>query len=323
MKRFLQVLLLSLAIETSGYGANAPVVKVSLKCEYEAASTQQVKLADIADVYAPAKVSEKVRSVVICTAPIPGRFRTLESSYIRNKVAATCGETPVKMTGAERVKITGKCVKVSSEEIADEAKNFVLDQLPKDNRTYDITIQRPPRELILSDGEDLVLRPRILTSTVRPGPCTVAVDAVVNGRTAATTSATLDIRAVADVLVTTSSISQGEAITLSNTTWDQRDVTRSPGAITMGEGGEIKEWVANRTLSAGSMITTSDVKLIPVVKNGDKVTITVKCGNVTLRTTGQSKQDGRIGDSIQVKSEISQQDIRARITAPGTVEIDR
>ena len=323
MKRIIYILLLSMIIEAPSIAAVAPVAKISLRSECEVASAQQVKVEDIADISAPAKLAEKLGEMVICTAPIPGGSRTLESSYIRSKVAAICGETPVKMAGADRVKLTGRCIRVSSDEIADEARNFVLSQLPRDNCTYEVTIQRAPRELTLSEGEGIVLRPKILTNSVRPGPCTVAIDAVVNGRTAATTSATLDIRAVADVLVATAPIAQGEAITSANTTWDQRDVTRSPGAISMSEGGEVKDWIARRTISAGSLITSSDVKLTPVVRSGDKVTLTVKCGNVTLRTTAQSKQDGRVGDSIQVKSEMSQQEVRARITGPGTVEIVR
>ncbi len=323
MKRWIVIALVItgvLIVEATGYCTTATV---TLKQQCEVQCTKPVRIKDIASVEAPEDLAKKTGHIVGGSGPPPGSTRTINSRYIRMKVASACKSTDFAFEGPDKVSVTGKCVRVSSQELADAARDFLLTQLPNGNRTYEIAVRRMPRELVLRDYGAVEIRPRIRRSSVRTGPNTVIVDAVVDGQVVATTSASLQVNAVADVLVATGSIRQGESITDRNTTWALRDITKLPTAIIMGPGGELDDWVARRTLRAGRTISSSDVELPPAIRRGDTVTLTVRCGRVTLRTTAEAKQQGRVGDNVRVRSSASKQDVSARIIAPGRVEINR
>jgi len=303
--------------------AHSAAVTVTLRQSCEVRSSQSVTLQDIAKINAPKELAQKIGEIVVGAAPMPGEQRTVDTEYVRAKLSAVNPGCAVKIVGPEKITLTGKCVRVGVDELEGEVKAFIDNQLPHDNRTYDVVIGRSPREIILPGDSKYEIKPRTFGSAIRPGANTIAIDAVVDGRTVATRSCTVEIKAVADVLVATAMISQGEAISSKNTTWEQRDVTRMCNAIFMQQGGELGDWVARRTIISGAVLTSSDLTTPAAVKSGESVTLLVKCGSVVLSTTAEAKQDGRIGDSIKVHSSVSEEDVRARVTGPGAVEINR
>lgn len=296
--------------------------KVTLKAESEVDAGQMVTIADVATIAAPASLAQQVASLSISGAPLPGTQRTISASYIKLKLRSAKLDDKVILGGADKVSIKAQGLTVSSEELVDEARNYILGQLPSDNRTYDVTVSRTPRAITTTPGEYQV-KTRLMSSSIRLGNNTVAIDLVVDGKSVATTSASLDVKATADVLVTKETLSSGSAISLQNVSWEQRDITRTPDAITMPEGGQVPAWVAKRTLNSGTIVTSKDIALPPAVNMGDTVTLIVRCGKVTLRATAQCRDNGGIGDAVRVRSSASSEDVRALVVQPGTVEIVR
>lgn len=296
---------------------------VTLRAESEVPAARAITVADVATVQADDRLAERIDAVVVSSSLLPGAKRTIDASYVKLKLSAAGVDKGVEVVGPAKFAVLGQSVTLSAEDLAAKARDYVLGMLTDASRTYDVVVDRAPRNLVLPGGSEVEVRPRLLSRSVRFGSNTVALDAVVDGRVAATTTASLSVSAVADVLVAKAAIPQGEPLTADNTGWEQRDVTRMPDAIVMTAGGEMRERVARRSLSAGTPITNNDVTLPPTVRQGDTVTVVVVCGSVKLRTTAQSKQDGRTGDTVKVRPSISDQDVRARITGPGTVEIDR
>ena len=323
MKRWIVIALVITSVLMIEAAARCATATVTLKEQCEVRCTKPIRIKDIASVEAPEDLANKIREIVVGSGPPPGSTRTINSRYIRMKVASACKSTDFALEGPGKVSVTGKCIRISSQDLADAARDFLATQLPNANCTYEIVVQRMPRELVVRDYGAVEVRPRIRRSSVRTGPNTVVLDAVVDGQVVATTSASLQVNAVADVLVAAAAIRQGEPVSDRNTTWEQRDITKLPTAIIMGPSGALDDWVARRTLRVGRTIRSSDVELPPAIRRGDTVTLTVRCGKVTLRTTGEAKQQGRVGDSVRVRSSISKQDVRARIVASGQVEINR
>jgi flagella basal body P-ring formation protein FlgA len=319
MKRSILILLVVVAVllaKTFAHGA--VVAKVILHPKSEVRSAQPITLGEIASVEAPQALAKKISGTVICTGPIPGNERIVDAEYVKAKLNALDLGCTIKVTGASAV-LTGKCLRISSKQLEDEALNFVAAQAPSAEITYGATIQRSPREIVLPGGSNVEIQAKILSGSVKPGPNTIALEVITDGRVAATTSATVVVRAVADVLVATGAIPQGTAINDQNTKWDKRDLAGFSDPITKGQ--EDKNWVARRSIRAGSIINSSDVTLPPAVRAGDSVTLTVKCGGVSLTTTAEARQSGRIGESIRVRAGVSSEDVRARITSASAVEI--
>ena len=323
MKRSIVILVVITGVLIARATAHPAPVRVTFRAETQVQTAERFKVKDIASIEAPDELARKLGDIVAGGRLTPGSRRTIDTRCIKLKLNAAAAGKEIVVEGPSRITVVGKCVKISSQQLADEATKFVLSQLPQDSRTYEVVVRRLPRELVLPDHDNVEIKPRMLSRSVRPGPGTVAIDALFNGRRIATTSAGLQINAVADVLVATATIHQGETLSAQNTAWEQRDVTGIAEAIVMGPGGEMQDWVARRTLSAGRAITPTDVALPPTIRRGETVTLMVRCGKVTLRTTAEAKQDGRTGETVPVRSSVSRNDVRARIVAPGLVEINR
>lgn len=293
-------------------------LKVRLRSPVDISTTQAVTVGDIATLTGPADAARTASRVLVAPRPVPGQTRRIERSYVVTKLASV-GLKNAAVSGAPAVLVTGKCVSLSPEDMCDQAKAYLLSVLPSEGRTYELSVQRMPRALVLPEGE-VEVRPRLL-SAPRLGVNAVAIDAVMDGKTAATTSAVLDVKAVAEVLVATQNIRQGAEVNESNATWGSRDITKTPNVIARSGCETPQTLVARRTIGAGSIITTSDVEPPFSIRRGDKVSVIARCGRVTLRTTGEARQDGRAGDTIHVTTAVSQGEVRGRITGEGSVEV--
>ncbi|MCE5323112.1 flagellar basal body P-ring formation chaperone FlgA [bacterium] len=303
--------------------ADSAVAKVILQPESQVQPARSVKIGDIARIEAPQKLAKRIGEIVVATGPLPGKSKSIDAKYIKLRLKSANLKSEVDLVGPDTVDIVGKCVRISSEDLAEQAKAYVMERLCTDDITYDVIVERAPRQIVIAQAENVEVRPRLMSSSLRPGANTVVLEIMSNGKTAATTSVALTVKAVAEVLIATKLISQGEALMPSNTSWEKRDITTVRDAVIRDGDHESKEWIARRTIQLGCVITSQSIELPPDVKRGDTVNLTVKCGNVMLHTTAQVKEDGRKGDTIRVMSAVSQGEVRAQVVEPGLVEIVR
>lgn len=76
-----------------------------------------------------------------------------------------------------------------------------------------------------------------------------------------------------------------------------------------------------RAVAPGEVMTTAVVAVPDVVRSGDEVRVVVRMGPVEASGTGRASGSGRVGDVIRVGRPGTRTLQRARIVAPGTVEI--
>ncbi|MCE5314851.1 MAG: flagellar basal body P-ring formation chaperone FlgA [Armatimonadota bacterium] len=297
---------------------------VTLRPQAEVAPAQYVTLGEIADIEAPQDTIARISNITVGTGPLPGRSNTISADYVRVKLrAAGLNDASVQINGAVKVQIVGRCVTLTPEDLAEEAKSFLTGCMSLGDANYNIVVDRYPKKIVLPQGSDVTISPKLMSVSAQPGVNTVGLDILLNGSIAATTSAVLSVKAVLDVMVATTTISQGEPLTEANTTWEKHEITNQRDIITRNEYAQHKDWIARRSIPTGVMITTASVAIEPTIHRGDAVSIVVKCGNVTLQTTGEAKQDGKKGDMIRVLSAISQSNIDAKVIEAGLVEMSR
>lgn len=317
MKLFVSTILFAL-IASCGLTSQNARVKVLVKPESAVMPMRSVKLADVAEIRGPADLAHKLGDVALALGPMPGQARNIDLSSLKAKLKAAGLDKVADITGPAKLTIIGRATKFEATELIDHAKSYLLTLLPVGSRTYEIEVQREPRELVVV-GDEASIRPRLLGTAPHLGTNTVALDAVVNNKVVATASIALVVKAVANVLVASSAIRQGEMISEANTTWQMRDITKLQNVIEAPNN--VTGRIARRSIATGTAITTADVADPPVVLNGETVTLTVICGTVTIRTTAEAKQDGKVGDLIRVKPLPSDQEVRARVIGSGAVEM--
>ncbi len=76
-----------------------------------------------------------------------------------------------------------------------------------------------------------------------------------------------------------------------------------------------------RAVAPGEVMTTAVVAVPDVVRSGDDVRVVVRMGPVEATGLGRASGSGRVGDVIRVGRPGTRTLQRARIVAPGTVEI--
>ena len=76
-----------------------------------------------------------------------------------------------------------------------------------------------------------------------------------------------------------------------------------------------------RPVAAGQVLTRLDVESQPAVTRGDWVALSVRSGSIEMESRVEALQNGRVGQTVNVKTSKSSAPILARVVAPGQVEI--
>jgi flagellar basal body P-ring formation protein FlgA len=79
---------------------------------------------------------------------------------------------------------------------------------------------------------------------------------------------------------------------------------------------------ARRNIAAGEPLTPAVLRVPPLVRSGDDVTVTVRIGVVEVVGTGTASGSGQVGETIRVRQPHSSRLLSGRITGPGAVEIE-
>jgi flagella basal body P-ring formation protein FlgA len=73
---------------------------------------------------------------------------------------------------------------------------------------------------------------------------------------------------------------------------------------------------AARDLKAGTVLTSRLVDPVPLVHNGDYVTVTLNKGSLQIRTVDRAMEAGAFGQTIKVKNEQTQDVFEVTLTGP-------
>ncbi|MEX6503093.1 flagellar basal body P-ring formation chaperone FlgA [Pseudomonas zhanjiangensis] len=77
-----------------------------------------------------------------------------------------------------------------------------------------------------------------------------------------------------------------------------------------------------RPLQPDQIVAPSFIEQAEVIRRGDQVVISARSASINVRMQGEALSDGALGKQIRVRNLRSQRVIRARVTAPGQVEVD-
>ncbi len=79
----------------------------------------------------------------------------------------------------------------------------------------------------------------------------------------------------------------------------------------------------SRSLSAGTHLTQSMVRLPRVVSRGDKITMIVSIGSLEVRSSGKALQDGIVGQRIALQNVKSRRRVEGWVQTDGSVRVSR
>jgi flagella basal body P-ring formation protein FlgA len=152
------------------------------------------------------------------------------------------------------------------------------------------------------------------------GYVSIPVEIVSQGKTEARATVAVRIRTFGTVVVTHRLLQQHEALSTENTSLATMETTSVPDdRIVDLRGIEGKQ--SARMIAADAIVTTSMIENIPLIRQGDHLVIMVGMLNAVVKVEGTAKQDGCMGDVIEVQRSGSHERLQGRIVSAHAVEL--
>lgn len=123
-----------------------------------------------------------------------------------------------------------------------------------------------------------------------------------------------------EVAVLTRSLPRGEAITAADLSLERRPRDAVPADV-QGAPSLVVGQVAQRPLSAGSVLRSGDVAPPDLVARGESVAIVFETPGVSLSLRGVANESGRLGASVSVTNAASKKVLQAVVVGPGRVSV--
>lgn len=130
------------------------------------------------------------------------------------------------------------------------------------------------------------------------------------------------VRREQTVLVLSRGIAAGETLSAADIGTAQRDAARIAGAVLADPAAAVGR-VARRTLSAGSLLSASDLVAQRLVRRGDSVALVSRRGSVEVRVVGKALGDAGENERLSVENLASRKVVQGTVAANGDVLVTR
>lgn len=141
----------------------------------------------------------------------------------------------------------------------------------------------------------------------------------VDGRDVARSRINAQVDLNVEALVAARALPKGHVIDENDVSLSMIPFNQAKGALT-DPGPAIGNTTKNN-LATGDPIKDRNLTRSLMVRRGEMVTIIAQTGGLKITAAGQAKQDGALGDTINVTNLDSKKSIAARIIGPNTVEV--
>ncbi len=130
---------------------------------------------------------------------------------------------------------------------------------------------------------------------------------------------TAEITQIQSVVVARQPIERGSIVRSSDLELQEREGNLPRGTI--GDLHSVLGKVAERSLRAGEVVQSNQLRAAWQVRRGETVNVFVRTGGVVVRTRAIAKADGAMDDLIEVETLENKKKLSARVAGPGEVII--
>ncbi len=280
----------------------------------------QIRLGDLGVLRGDPTLAARAREVIVGQAPLPGRERVVELSYIHIRMRQSrLNPEHFDFLAPDRIVVRRAGRTVSPEEqirAAEAAVRRVCN--PRDGEKVIVEPLSTPLPLTVPEGELQLIADPGEGNAHAASVVAVRLRALVDGTLAATASVTVRVRRLSPVWVATRALSYGTLLAEGDARVEQRDVAGI--AQPLAPNAEIVGLRVRRMLSAGSVLTASCVEATPDVHRGDTITVSLRAGAIRVRVPAKALEEGAAGGEIRVVNLTGGREYRVRVTGPGTAE---
>lgn len=224
----------------------------------------------------------------------------------------------VRLTGAEQCHLVFAGTEVTPENLREQVSRHLQKLVPQaypgaPDSWFELDL---PAVNLAAAGSWSVESER--TESLTPGRNLVRVTMVDHDRKESVT-ATVTLHRFGEVGRMRSDIKRDSALEEAMFAWEWRDLAELDRGIAV-DRNSIQGFSCTRNLRAGQYLRESDLKATPIVLAGDPVELQVRRGQVAVTVRAFARQNGCLGQTIPVRSEMTGRLVNARVAGPGIVE---
>lgn len=208
---------------------------------------------------------------------------------------------------------------LTEREVRAEVERFVAEKVA--GRGWDVTVRQftMPLNIRTSRGS------RDLEFVVPPawdgwGPVSAALVVRVNGIVERNVSVRLHVDARTDMVVANRQLLSGAVLTAEDVSIQKQDIALAGGQYVKSIDDLFGKKL-RASVRAGAPIRGDQLVNVPVVVNGQMVTIILERPGLRISVAGRAKSAGAVGDLIRVQNLSSNREIPARVIDSSTVEV--
>jgi flagella basal body P-ring formation protein FlgA len=324
VRKRLCLLLVLLGVALSSSAAADATIAVELLGRVRVAG-RDVRLGDVARLDVArldSTTAARLARVSLGRTPEPGSARTIRAGDVRAALAAA-GFAPgaVTVAGAAVTAVEPETALLSGPVLAACARRFALAALGRsDDLDLEAIAPLPPAEVEVAVGrERSSLRARWQeTPAAGATAVTVVVEVEADGETTVAAALGLRIRRTVLAAVPARTITKGSAIDPASLVRVRLELEDAASWLLSPE--DAAGCTACSDLKAGAPIARADVVAPLAVKRGDKVSVALVKGMLTVAGEGVAMKDGAVGETIPVKA--GHEPLRCRVVRKGHVEVN-
>jgi flagella basal body P-ring formation protein FlgA len=282
-----------------------------------------IRLGDLAMITADStRLKWLLEEIEVGKAPLPGKERRLESSYLRMRISSVARGVPdLTFSGSGEIVVLRSHLTVERGMVIAVVRKHILDNAPWKVEDMELTITPPHSRITVPRGE-LKLEVVWPRGADYAGAMNVPVKLTVNqGDYETTLNTSVRIRLFQNVVTTAHKLQAAHILGPDDVKIERVEVTDIYPQVHTST----KDVLNHRTTSfiaQDKVLLKRMIKPVPAVAVGGKVTIQARVGNVRVTTPGEARSSGLIGDLIQVQNMSSGKIIQGKVVAESVVMAD-
>ena len=319
----------------------------------------EVKLGDVAELSGgDERWVKELRSIRLCSAPLPGRSRELDQPYLEKRLAQNAVDlSRLSFSGAGKVIVQTAWAEITGAQIQAAVEERVYQRLPREDVILEF--RNLAQKVILPQGkriegergrkgerergrgggtpsplhplspsgrggeerEKVTLRAAPADDLPLKGNRVVYVEIFVGGLRCKRIPVSLKVRTFGEVLLCRRKVDRHHVFTAEDLIVERRETTTLPDDINL-EIGDVVGKRAKAFIQSGRVIRRGMIEQPPVLHRGDLVTVRVSLKAIFITMEGEARADGRPGEIIPVRNIRSRREISAEVVDSKTVIVD-
>jgi flagella basal body P-ring formation protein FlgA len=250
-----------------------------------------------------ADLVNKIKGIAIGNAPGANSERRISLSFIRMRLkSSNVDVSDVTFTDAESSLVSVESTQIKGLEIAQRAKEYLLDYLLMDEKETTVELGRVPSDQWVPKSRDKIdFYVTLIDTSKDRGKIELVVSASSDSKRFFKVPVHFNVRVFEYVVIAKNKMGRKQQLTRENLFIARRDTTRIRG-MTFSSIDDLRDMTTIASVQANTILTDNIVETPPTIKQGSLVKLIIKRSGFKIVTKGLAQQAGYKGEVIKVKN---------------------